>query len=244
MSAGTQVRAGVLALAALAALHPGDAAARRPASAELEQSGLTDPRVRPPPPRHRLRLALMADAIRASAAMAGDGRVQRFYFAPLLLDVAYQLQFLKVLMIRPSFAIGGNVANTKQAMPAVIQPALFFGYQGRLLGAAAGYSFIAAFPATVGIDDGHFGLVQPVLDKMHALQLEVSLTTKVDRGALNFAVRYGGAKTHLIHLDLDKKVWKGVLTLSAGWFFELGARRQRRQREPPPQARTARRWPL
>ena len=121
-------------------------------------------------------------------------------------------------------------------MPAAIQPGLFAGYQGALLGIAAGYSFMVAFPAVIGVNNGHGGPTQPVLDKMHLAQGEVSLTTRVDRGALVFAVRYGGMYSHLIHLDLDKKRWFGVLTLSAGWHFDLGARRRNRRAAPSPAA--------
>ncbi len=217
----------VLAAAMLIALAPASAAARRPSKAQLAAEGLTDPRVRPPPPRHRLRLAILSDYMRASAALGRDGKVTRFHYATLMLDVAYQVQFLKYAMVRPSLAIGGNVANSRQAMPAAIQPGLFAGYQGALLGVAVGYSFLAPFPATIGINNGHGGATQPVLNNNHLLQGEVSLTTRLDRGALNFALRYGGVKSHLYHLDIDKKRWSGVLTLSAGWFFELGGRRRR-----------------
>ncbi len=223
--------------ATLAMLAPQRAEARRPTTAELAEEGLTDPRTRNTPPRHRIRLALLSDYIRGSAAKTNDGRVTRFHFAPLMIDIAYQLQFFRWFMIRPSFAIGGNVANTRNAMPGVIQPGIFTGYQGRLLGIAGGYTFIQPVGAVIGIDNGHpGGIVQPVLDKNHAIQVEVSLTTKVDRGALNFAIRFGGVNSHLYHLDIDKRRWTGVLTLSAGWFFELGARKRRKQREAAEQS--------
>lgn len=222
----------------LACLNPAEAAAKRPTTAELEADGLTDPRARPKPPRHRIRLALLSDYIRGSAARTSDGRVTRFHFAPLMIDVAYQLQFLRYLMVRPSFAIGYNVANTRNAMPGVIQPGIFTGYQGAILGAAFGYTFIQPFPAIIGVTSGHEGgLVQPVLNRNHALQLELSVTTRVDRGALNFAFRFGMVNSHLYHLELDKRRWTPVITLSAGWFFELGARRRRRQQEAAPQVR-------
>lgn len=227
-------RAAALALAtlALSAAPTRDAAARRPTAAELSESGLSDPRARPRPPRHRIRLALLSDYVRASAAVTKDGRVTRFHFAPLMIDVAYQLQFLKHLMLRPSFAVGGNVANSRNAMPLVIQPGIFTGYQGALLGVAVGYTFIQPLGATIGVTNGHpGGLVQPVLNKNHAVQLELSLTTKVDRGALNFAVRFGPVSAHLYHLTIDERKWRMALTLSAGWFFELGARSRRKQRE-------------
>lgn len=212
---------------ALVSLTAGEVRARGATRAELEAAGLSDPRQRPAPPRHRLRLALLSDYVKASAALGKDGKVTRFHYATLMLDLAYQVQVFKYAMIRPSLAIGGNVANSRNAMPGAIQPGIFAGYQGALLGVAAGYSYLAPFPAVANVDNGHGGAAQPVIYNNHMLQLEVSLTTRVDRGALNFAVRGGAMKSHLIHLDLDKKRWAGTLTLSAGYFFELGARRRR-----------------
>ncbi len=223
------------AFAVAVALASGPASARRPTKAELAAEGLTDPRGRPAPPVHRLRLSLLSDASKASAALGRDGKITKFYYATLMLDVAYQAQIFRYMMVRPSFAIGGNVANSRNAMPAAIQPGLFAGYQGALLGIAAGYSFMIAFPGPyIGVNNNHGGATQPVLDKMHLFQGEVSLTTRVDRGALNFAVRFGGMQSHLIHLDIDKKRWFGVVTLSAGWFFDLSARRRRRAPAPVP----------
>ena len=227
-----------LALAQLAA--PQVAAARRPTTAELAEDGLTDPRKRQPPPRHRLRLGLLSDALRTTAALGRDGKTTRFYYATLMLDLAYQVQVFKHLMIRPSFAIGGNVANSRQAMPGAVQPGLAIGYQGKLLGAAAVYSLLVPFPRTIGANNGHGGPTQPAFIGLTPLadgrkgtpsqiiQVELSLTTRVDRGALNFAVRVGGMHYHLKHLNLDDKRWSPMVTLSAGWFFDLSARRRRR----------------
>jgi len=216
------------AVLALVSLRAGEVQARRPTTAELAAEGLSDPRSRPPPPRHRLRLALLSDYVKASAALGKDGKITRFHYATLMLDIAYQVQVFKHLMIRPSFAVGGNVANSRNAMPGAIQPGLFAGYQGALLGLAAGYAYLLPFPAVANVDNGRGGAAQPVLFNNHLLQAELSLTTRVDRGALNFAIRGGVMKSHLVHLDIDnKKRWAGVLTLSAGYFFELGARRRR-----------------
>lgn len=228
------MRATALAMfaATLALTSPREAAAKRPTEAELAADGLTDPRARTKPPRHRVRLAILSDYMRAGAAATKNGQITRFHFAPLMLDLAYQLQFLKYMMIRPSFAIGYNVANSRNAMPVILQPGVFTGYQGSLLGVAAGYTFIQPVGATIGVDSGRPGaLVQPVLNKNHAIQVEVSLTTRLDRGALNFALRYGAVSGHIYHYDKDERRWSGVLTLSAGWFFEPGARRRRMQRE-------------
>lgn len=220
---------------ALVSLASAEVQARRATRAELEAAGLTDPRTRTPPPRHRLRLSLLADYVKASSALGRDDKITRFHYAPLMLDVAYQVQVFTHAMIRPSLAVGGNVANSRNAMPGAIQPGLFAGYQGSLLGIAAGYSYLAPFPAIANADNGHGGVAQPVLYNNHLLQLELSLTTRVDRGALNFAIRGGAMRSHLLHLDLDdKKRWAGCLTLSAGWFFELGARRRRNRAAQTP----------
>jgi len=230
-----------LALAQLAA--PQVAAARRPTTAELAEDGLTDPRKRQPPPRHRLRLGLLSDALRTTAALGRDGKTTRFYYATLMLDLAYQVQVFKHVMIRPSFAIGGNVANSRNAMPAAIQPSLFVGYQGALLGVAVGYSLLVPFPRVVGATNGHGGPTQPAFlgitplengkkgTPSQAISAEVSLTTRVDRGALNFAARVGGLHYHLKHLNIEDKRWSFMVTLSAGWFFVLGGRRQRARAE-------------
>ncbi|HEY8375592.1 MAG TPA: hypothetical protein VIK91_03845, partial [Nannocystis sp.] len=106
---------------------------------------------------------------------------------------------------------------------------LHAGYQGRLVGAAAGWSFIFPFPATANETDGHQGLAQPVLWGNHALQVEVSLTSRVDRGALSFGVRVGAMRTHLIHLNLDFERWFPIVTFNLGWFFDLGPERRRRR---------------
>lgn len=198
------------------------------AARDLGDEGLTDPRKRQPPARHRLRVGITADWVRATQACGGNPmRCQRFHFAPLLLDVAYQIQFLRHLMFRPSLGVGYNVGNSRHAMPAVLQLGLHAGYQGRLVGAAAGWSFIFPFPARANETDGHQGLAQPVLWGNHALQAEVSLTSRLDRGALVFAFRIGVMRTHLIHLNLDFKRWYPIATFSLGWFFDLGQRKRR-----------------
>lgn len=235
-AAAVRLLSAALALASLASVGVTsfDAHAGRATRAELEAAGISDPRVRLAPPRHRLRLSLLADYVKASAAQGRDGKITRFHYAPLMIDLAYQVQVFKYAMIRPSIAIGGNVANSRNAMPGAIQPGLFAGYQGNLLGIAAGYSYLAPVPAIANAVNGHGGAAQPVLYNNHLLEVEVSLTTRVDRGALNFAVRAGAMKSHLVHLDLDKKRWSGCLTLSAGWFFELGARRRRNRASAAP----------
>ncbi|MFY0530987.1 hypothetical protein [Nannocystis pusilla] len=150
--------------------RPGRARARaadrrgRRSARSIGNEGLSDPRQRQLPARHRLRIAIVADWVRASQACDDSPkRCERFHFAPLLLDFAYQLQFARYAMFRPSIGIGYNVGNSRNAMPAVLQPSLFAGYQGKLFGAAAGWSFIFPFPTVANQDNGHQGLAQPAL---------------------------------------------------------------------------------
>lgn len=210
------------------------AAARGPTAAELEADGLTDPRARTWPARHRLRIGLLADWVRATQACTPDmKRCQRFHFAPLMLDIGYQAQIFKRVMIRPSISVGVNVANTRNAMPAVLQQNIFLGYQGKLLGVAGGYSFIFPFPTVANQDDGHQGFAQPALWGNHAISGELSLTSRLYRNsALFFALRIGGMKTHVIHLDIDKHRWYPIMGFNAGWFIDLGAARKRRRTAP------------
>jgi hypothetical protein len=114
-----------------------------------------------------------------------------------MLDLAYQVQVFKYMMIRPSFAIGGNVANSRNAMPGA-DPARPLRSATRAT-CSASPSCTACWSrsrATIGANNGHGG--RPSLPSSLTpwptvattpSQLEVSLTTKVDRGALNFAVR-------------------------------------------------------
>lgn len=216
-------------LAICLALVAAPARARGPSEAQLAEEGLSDPRARALPTRHRLRVAIVADWVRASKACTPDlKRCQRFHFAPLLLDIAYQAQIFGRAMVRPSLGIGINVGNSRNAMPVILQPSLFAGYQGKLLGAALGYAFIFPFPATANNTDGHQGLAQPVLWKNHVIAVEASLTSRLDRVALQFALRVGGMHTELNHLNIEgRKRWYPILTFSAGVFFDLGQRKKR-----------------
>lgn len=226
-------RLAVAALASSVGLAAPVAAAARPTTAQLADEGLDDPRARTLPRRHRLRIGLLSDWVRGSKACTGGGRCERFHFAPLMIEIGYQAQILRRFMIRPSIAFGGNVANTRNAMPLVLQQNIFAGYQGALLGAAAGYSHILPFPTTINATDGHMGLAQPGFVANHVVSGELSLTTRfADRSSLFFAVRLGGMKTHLMHLDIDKHRWFFILGFNAGWYIDLGRGRRRRPQTP------------
>lgn len=218
--------AAALALALAAASTPALAARGRVTTAELAEEGLTDPRLAKLPRRHRFRLALVADYVRTTRACNADAtRCTRFQFVPLTVDFAYQLQFLRYVSFRASLGLGPNVANSRHAMPFAIHPGGYLGVQTSLFGAGFMYSYILVVPARANADNGRGGLGEPLLWNDHLVQGELSLTTRIDRGALNFGLRVGGMKTHLTHYDLDRVRWFPVVTFSLGWFF--GPRRQK-----------------
>jgi hypothetical protein len=222
------------ALAAGADEDEADASAS--AEAEPEEAelgpGVYDPRKRRAPRTHRFRLGFQMDYVRLSAAMDEDGTTQRFHYLPLQLDFAYQVQLFKVLMLRPSLAIGGNPANTVESMPAVVHPQLYGGYQGKALGFALGYGYMHPFPARKDvISDTRGGLGQPIITANHSVRVEASYTTRVDRGALSFALRMGGLKSHIQHYALDERSWRFFVGLNVGWYFGDGHRSEERQRE-------------
>lgn len=200
--------------------------------------GVADPRKRRPPRTHRVRLAFQLDHVRLSAAVDDEGVTQRFHYLPLQLDFAYQVQLFKVLMVRPSLALGGNPANTAEAMPALVHPQIFAGYQGKAIGLALGYGYLHPFPARKDvISDTRGGLGQPIITKNHALRAELSYTTRVDRGALSFGLRMGGMKSHIQHYDLDERSWRFSWGLQLGWYFGDGRRSEERRRERQRQRR-------
>ncbi len=207
------------------------AAKTKPARAnkkQLSEAGIDDPRARELPTRHRLRLAINADYTRLSKACANGGApCTRFHYAPLMLDFGYQLQFLKYLMFRPSIAAGANVANSRNAMPAVLKPALKAGFQHKLFGIAFGYSYSWPFPATVDATGKAVPIGQPVLWNQHAFDTELSFTSRLDRTAITFAVTASAVKANLLHFDLDKTRWFFRLGLTGGVFFDVGKGRKK-----------------
>jgi hypothetical protein len=195
-------------------------------------AGVYDPRERRPPRTHRFRLGFQLDYVRLSAAVDDAGMTQRFHYLPLQLDFAYQVQLFNVLMLRPSLALGANPANTVEAMPAVVHPQLFGGYQGKAFGVALGYGYLHPFPVRKDvISDTRGGLGQPVITANHAVRGELSYTTRVDRGALSFALRLGGLKSHIRHYDLDERGWRFFVGLNVGWYFGDGHRSAEREQE-------------
>ena len=64
----------------------------------------------------------------------------------MMLDLAYQAHFLKWVMVRLAVAAGGNLANTRAAMPLVIFPQAYLGFQHRVFGLALGYGYDITLP--------------------------------------------------------------------------------------------------
>lgn len=202
------------------------------AARDDDEPGFVDPRRRQLPATHRFRLGVELAYIRLSKAVDADtGKAQRFHYVPLMADFAYQAQFLKYMMVRPSLAMGTNVGNTLEAMPLVIHPQLHLGYQGALVGVALGYGF---FHPLINRKDvvsaSRGGLGEPVILNNHHVGGELSFTTRVDRGAISFILRVAGVRSHLQHFELDKpKSWRPMFTFNIGWFFGDGSKQRARQ---------------
>jgi hypothetical protein len=212
--------------------QPASAAGRKSGEA-LEEEGFVDPRFRQPPARHRFRLGLQLEYIRLSAALdERDMSVTRYHYLPLAIDAAYQLQFAKYLMLRPSLAFGANVFNTTEAMPLVIHPQLHAGYQGSMFGVALGYGF---FTPPIRTKDARSEIRddpgQPVILNNHHIGAEVSLTTRIDRGALSFQFRFAGVTSRTQHFELDRRRWRPMIMFNIGWYFGDGRRAAERRRQ-------------
>jgi hypothetical protein len=192
-----------------------------------------DPRKRVPPPRHRFRLGLELGYMRLSAAIDADtGEKQRFHYIPLLADFAYQAQFLRYMMVRPSLAMGTNVGNTVEAMPIIIHPQIHSGYQGSIVGAAFGVGYFSSLINRKDVISAQRGgLGEPVsLNNWH-VGGELSFTTRIDRGALSVILRGMGVNGRTQHFELDKRRWRFMFTFNIGWYFGDGHKQLARQQE-------------
>ncbi|MFO7561310.1 MAG: hypothetical protein R6X02_01600 [Enhygromyxa sp.] len=198
-------------------------------------SGERDPRARQRPRTHRFRLAFHAQYLRLSKTEDQTGEVVRFHFAPLMLDLAYQAQFLKFMMARLALGVGANLANTKQAMPIVVYPQAYLGYQGKIFGLAFGYGFDWTIPPNYEYVDVTLPrpkqVQQPVIARNHVVKGELSLTSRVDRVALTFALAIGGIRSDLSHYDTNNRKWRTYFGLQAGVFFDGSIRRDKKARQ-------------
>jgi len=236
---------GLACAVALCGVAPPTQAAKK--AEEEPAPAFYDPRKRPLPRPHRFRLGLQIDYTRLSAAVNPDtGEEQRFFWLPAQLDFAYQAQFLKYFMARPSFAFGVNVGNTMASMPITLHGQIHAGYQGRLLGVAVGYGFFQPpirnkdYVSTI-----RGGLGRPIIRNNHHIDGEVSLTSRVHRrregapgaGELSFLIRMGAVRTILEHFDVYRKSWRFMFTVNVGWYFGDGSRgraRKAKRRAPKP----------
>jgi hypothetical protein len=199
----------------------------------IEDPTFVDPRRRQLPPTHRFRLGVEFAYMKLSSAIDADTmKTQRFHYIPMLADFAYQAQFLKYMMVRPSLGFGTNVGNTLEAMPIVIHPQLHVGYQGAMFGAAFGYGFFQPLIQRKDVvSASRGGLGQPIIVNNHHVGGEVSFMTRVDRGAFSVILRFAGVRSHLQHFELNKpKSWRAMITLNLGWYFGDGSKQRARQR--------------
>lgn len=222
-------------LAPVDRLAPGPSVyAKRARDRKFDTSlGEVDPRKRQLPRTHRFRLAIHSQWVRLTRTLDDDtGEYTRFHYAPLLLDIAYQAQFLKYAMVRLAVAAGGNVANTRNAMPGVLFPQAYVGVQTRIMGLAFGYGFDWTIPPIVGAIAPNSSLVQPVIANNHVVMGEVSATSKIDRVALTFSLTMGGIKSRLSHYETHNYRFRFFLGLQMGVFFDGTLRREKSSRSP------------
>ncbi len=194
-----------------------------------ESEGFEDPRRAPLPKKHRFRLGLEAFWLRPPAACS-DTTCQDFDFAPLMLSLAYQAQYAKILSTRLSFLVGPNVANTRNAMPVALGLRGQTGYQGRFFGLMAGYAYLPPLPPVVGVTDGTSDFIQPALFHIHNIGLEASVTSRVDRVAVSFILGFGMSRFRLEHYENNTIKWKPTLNLGLAFFFD-GSRRGAKAQE-------------
>jgi hypothetical protein len=195
--------------------------------------GERDPRVKNRPRTHRFRLALASHWVRLSQTQnTNTGEFVRFHYAPLYLDLAYQAQFLKYVMVRLAVGIGYNVANSRNSMPLSIFPQAYLGYQGKSVGVAFGYGFDWTIPPVFDATANESNaLQQPVITRNHVVMGELSYTTRVDRVALTFSFSIGGIQSDLSHYDTYNRKWRPYIGFGFGAFFDGTIRREKKALE-------------
>jgi hypothetical protein len=196
--------------------------------------GERDPRVRQRPRTHRFRLAIHAQWVRlTNTTNIETGETTRFHYAPLMLDLGYQAQFLKYVMVRLAVAVGGNVANSRHGMPISVLPQFYVGYQGKVVGLAFGYAFDWTIPPTFDAVDPAVkdALREPVITRNHVVTGELSATSKIDKVAMTFSLALGGMQSDLSHYDTTNRKWRFYMGLQAGVFFDGTRRREKKARK-------------
>ena len=195
--------------------------------------GETDPRKKQLPRTHRFRLTLHAQWIRLSQTLnPATGEFERFHYAPIMLDLGYQAQFLKYVMVRIAVAVGGNPANTRNAMPIGVFPQAYVGFQHKTFGAALGYGFDWTIPPSFGaMGGGTNALEQPVITRNHVVTGELSLTSRIDRVAMTFSFSVGGIQSDLSHYSTVNRKWRPYIGFQAGGFFDGSKRREKKAKK-------------
>jgi hypothetical protein len=226
-----------LGLPSLAALPPSPATlfaptilAKRASERTFDTSmGEKDPRVRNRPRTHRFRLALASHWVRLTQTQDNTGELVRFHYAPMYLDLAYQAQFLKYVMVRIAVGVGGNVANSRNSMPISVFPQGYVGYQGKIVGLAFGYGFDWTIPPTFDATANfQNALQQPVITRNHVVMGELSATSRIDRVAVTFSFSVGGIQSDLSHFDTQNRKWRPYLGFGFGAFFDGTIRREKK----------------
>lgn len=222
-----------VALTALAVMAASPVVAAKPRGKFDTSEGFVDPRQPPLPRTHRFRLSVESGHIGLTSVQdPSTGLPVRFHFAPLMLGLAYQAQFLKVVSARIGANLGYNVANSRNAMPIVVNPRAWLGVQGRRVGVHGGYGFLLIFPTTIDGVGGRSDLEQPVLQAPHQVGGELSYTSRVDKVAFTASVGGQVVFTRICHLSLDCRVDPvgtkrtfPMFTVGIGVFFDGSIRR-------------------
>lgn len=230
-----------LAAPSLVAMRPAPASfiappvlAKRAKDRKFDTShGEVDPRERNRPRTHRFRFTLHAQHVRLTQTPnPATGKNERFHFAPMMFDLGYQAQFLKYVMVRLAVAVGGNVANTRNAMPLAVFPQGYLGFQSKIIGVAFGYGFDWTVPPNFNASaQGSNTLEQPTITRNHVVMGELSATSKIDRVALTFSLAFGGVQSDLTHYGTSNRKFRPYLGLQAGMFFDGTIRREKKARK-------------
>ncbi|KIG18217.1 hypothetical protein DB30_01721 [Enhygromyxa salina] len=194
--------------------------------------GEVDPRVRNLPRTHRFRFTLHAQHIRLTQAPHPEtDEVIRYHFAPMMFDLGYQAQFLKYVMVRLAVAVGGNVANSRNAQPLAVFPQGYLGFQSRIIGVAFGYGFDWTIPPVFHATAQNDPAEQPTITRNHVVMGELSATSRIDRVALTFSFAFGGVQSDLTHYAFYERKWRPYIGLQAGMFFDGTSRREKKARK-------------
>lgn len=215
------------------------AARAQPQHPPVSELGLPPPGARLLPERHSFRLAVTLDYIRLSALrQAGESTGRRYHFFPVGIEPGYQLQFARIMAWRVAAGFALNAANSRHAMRMVFSPRTFVGLQGRMFGLMAGYGLLVPFPVQPNVSTGQPNTgPEPAITANQALALETSLTSRIDRVSMTWALGISAVHSKLTHGNArEHKGWRPMFSTSFGVVVDRRTvqrrRRERAQREP------------